>query len=174
MPRSNNRNSCSDNRVEAIGVAVADGSKTTIYISIEGQPLAQPRPRFRVLSNGRSWMYNPAMHPKTELAQKVRAALREIGLSVESAPLFTTYLGLTIKFGVSDMSKDLDNMMKFIMDVLEDANVYGNDRAVLKLHAEKLMSRSGFTEVEISPISGYTEDLSVTSAILFRRPRSDI
>lgn len=157
-----------------MGVAVSDASRTTIYISIEGQPLAQPRPRFRVLSNGRAWMYNPAMHPKTELAQKVAAALRQIGLSVSTAPLFTTYLDLTIKFGVSDMSKDLDNMMKFIMDVLEDANIYGNDRAVLKLRAEKMLSSSGFTHVELSPISGNT-DLPITSAILFQtKPKSSI
>lgn len=72
------------------------------------------------------------------------------------------------------MSKDLDNMMKFIMDVLEDANIYGNDRAVLKLRAEKMLSSSGFTHVELSPISGNT-DLPITSAILFQtKPKSSI
>ena len=162
MPRLNYRDAVNNHRVEAM--EAVDPIKTTVYLTIEGQPLAQPRPRFRSVKSGRHWIYNPAGQAKTTLARKVSAALGEIGILASTMPLFNTYVDLTITFGVSDMSKDLDNLLKFIMDVLQDANIYEDDRIVLKLRAEKVASQSGFTTLELSAIGGNT-GLPIAAAV---------
>ncbi|CAJ1935066.1 unnamed protein product [Cylindrotheca closterium] len=135
--------------ITVLGVGETRGVSLQIFIS--GDPIAQPRPRFAVTRASRTYIYNPAARAKTFFSRKMKQELQETGLASTANPIFTLPgVEVQVQFGLADMSKDLDNMLKFILDVLEDAGVYANDRLVRKIVAEKVQSNTGFTSLSVS------------------------
>ena len=70
-------------------------------------------------------------------------------------PLFVGQpLKVTIVFGIANMAKYIDNLVKFVMDALETV-VYGNDCMVIGLVAMKRhIPVDGFTLIQVEPFAG--------------------
>ena len=131
-----------------MGVGEARGF--SLDLSISGCPISQPRPRMST-RGGRVIVYNPTSRAKKIIADKIKEELLQTGILLDtSAQVFHSLVSVTATFGVSNNSKDLDNMLKFILDALEDAGVYGNDRLVCKIVATKVQSEVGFTKMTLS------------------------
>lgn len=134
-----------------------DAHSSSIGIHIAGRPPTQPRPR-GVTRGGRTIFYNPAARAKHIYCTKIKEELRANGLLPAPAqvpnpgPLFIGPVSVVVTFGVANMNKDLDNMVKFILDVLEVAGIYGNDRFVRRIVAEKVQSATEFTNLSVSAV----------------------
>ena len=139
-------------RIVAMGIGETSGS-SSVQILIPGQPIAQPRPRIGRTRTSRPYVYNPGSRAKLFFANRIKLELQEAGLlspARNPAPIYHTPVAIEVTFGVANMSKDLDNMLKFILDVLEAAGVYTNDRLVQKIVAQKTHSLTGFTTLNVS------------------------
>ena len=113
-----------------------------------------------------AYLYDPSAADKTRYRAAVKAALAELGLP-GNVPYFATGgpLFVQVKFfcphpvraiQAFPRCKDLDNMVKFLMDACHEV-LYQNDTVVVKLVAEKAFPRVGsvaaaWTEVHISTI----------------------
>jgi Holliday junction resolvase RusA-like endonuclease len=94
-----------------------------IELTIQGEPIAMMRPRL-----GREHTYNP----QKKLKERVRWELRTLWPS----PPIKGNVGINLIFQVSKRNKDLDNMVKFMLDAMEGI-VFKNDRQVSEIYARK-------------------------------------
>jgi Holliday junction resolvase RusA-like endonuclease len=92
-------------------------------LTIQGEPIAMMRPRL-----GRGHTYNP----QKKLKERVRWEIRTLW---PAEPL-TGDVGINLIFQVGKKNKDLDNMVKFILDAMEGI-VFKNDRQVSEIYARK-------------------------------------
>ena len=117
-------------------VIVGHGDNLSVEITIPGIPVAQPRPRGRLV-NGRIIVFNPASRELNAFRRSVRECLG--GLSVGMFPMFDIAVSLEVKaiFFVSNMRKDVDNMLKFVLDALQGV-VYPDDRIIVTIQAKKI------------------------------------
>ncbi len=164
--------------VESMLAVVGSTAPSTLSFPMIGDPPVQRRMRIawrRFLlrgwrSHGNSprsaYLYDPSPADKTRYRAAVKAALAELGLSgnlpyvAADGPLL-----LQVKFvcprpahaiQAFPRRKDLDNMVKFLMDACHEV-LYQNDTVVVKLAAEKAFPPVGsnvaaWTEVHISTI----------------------
>lgn len=58
-------------------------------------------------------------------------------------------LRLEVTFYVSNMNSDLDNMLKALLDVLQGAGVYENDRQIVLISAKKEKARRPKIDVKL-------------------------
>ena len=79
-------------------------------------------------------MYDPSLQLKGKFRWAVLKSLK--GLKFGQYPLFQVHLKITVAFHISNMTKDVDNLLKFVLDALQTI-VYRNDRWVFKVVAEK-------------------------------------
>ena len=117
-------------------------------IMVEGEPEVQERPRMSNL--GHVHMYDPSSKLKGKYRWAVLKALK--GLQLGTYPVFSGELSevrITVVFHVNNMLKDVDNLLKFVLDALETI-VYANDRTVLQIVADKHYSPGhGFTTIAV-------------------------
>jgi Holliday junction resolvase RusA-like endonuclease len=140
-------NNIRDHTVDAL--IATDSRGCSIYLNISGEPIAQERHRLRQIAN-RRWFYNPSGRASNGLAVKIGRALQELGIAPGELPLLLASVKVHVTFGVHNMNKDLDNMIKFILDTLQFAKIFGNDRLVYKIVAEKVLATTtGFTNIEV-------------------------
>ncbi|CAJ1955446.1 unnamed protein product [Cylindrotheca closterium] len=140
-------NNVCDHTVEAL--IATDSKGCPVYLDISGEPIAQGRHRLRQIANG-WWFYNPSGQASNGLATKIGRALQEAGVFPDGLPLFLSPVMVRLTFGVRNISKDLDNMIKFILGTLQFATIFGNDRIVCKIVAEKVLATAtGFTNIEV-------------------------
>ena len=79
----------------------------------------------------------------------IAEALRDIGIM--NIPIFQgTHLKVKCVFGVKRDNKDIDNLLKFILDVLQEI-VYENDKCVTKIEMEKKVSEDPFSTISVEP-----------------------
>ena len=109
-------------------MVVATNTATAVSLSILGSPIAQPRMKCyysRVLS--RLVVYDPTKDKKLTFKKIVRVALAEMGATF---PLFDNgvKLKVTATFHVADTCKDVDNLLKFLLDSLALV-IYKNDNS---------------------------------------------
>ena len=159
MPQTTRPNVSADAPQEVEAMGVADSRGSSIEIHIVGKPPSQPRTQATKVGS-RIFVYNPAARTKRIYSQKIREELHAADLVVKKQPAqpaltvpWAPFLGpisAMFLFGVKNMNKDLDNMLKFILDVLEDAGVYQNDRLVQKIIAEKIQSDNEYTSISLS------------------------
>jgi Holliday junction resolvase RusA-like endonuclease len=127
----------------------------TLYLRLWGEPIAQPRPRARLGAHGgRIIVYDPSTRFKAAAQLLVGAALDEIG--VRDRPVFTSgrSVKVTAKYYTTDMRKDVDNLLKFTMDILQGP-ICNDDRYVIEVRAEKHhepLAAQGRTDVEVEYI----------------------
>ena len=104
---------------------------------IQGPVVAEQRIRFKRL-NSRIVTYDPNSSAKRRCRAALLSALGEMG--VGAVPIFRTQaVRLSVVFRVNNMHKDVDNMLKFIFDVLQGV-LYTDDRKVHHVTAEKVAS----------------------------------
>jgi Holliday junction resolvase RusA-like endonuclease len=166
-------------RVEPM-VEVLGRAGSSLSFTMIGDPPVQRRPRIawrgllggiwrmnRRLLGPRSMpiIYDPSAVDKARYSAAVVAALAELGLS-DDLPYFRegVPLKLEVKFlcprpihavQAFPTRKDLDNMVKFVMDACHDV-LYTNDTVIVKITAEKAFPPVGsvgaWTEVLIGTI----------------------
>ena len=94
-----------------------------IELTIQGEPIAMMRPRL-----GREHTYNPQKDLKVRMKWEISV--------LWPYPKILGDLGINLIFQVSNKNKDLDNMVKFILDAMEGI-VFKNDRQVSEIYARK-------------------------------------
>lgn len=132
-------------------------NKSFIF-SVAGTPRPQPRPRF---VSGRAVS---TANPKAKLwrAAVDRAVRAAIADSQRKTPLFAGPVRVTCQFRcVTRTLADADNLAKLVMDVMEAAGVFKNDRQVVELHASKRLADAGGLSVLVEDV---IEDAAPLSA----------
>jgi Holliday junction resolvase RusA-like endonuclease len=105
-----------------------------VVITITGSPIVQARPRVS-LANGHPRVYDPSQREKRAYRRAIGKAMAQLGYS--EFPFFERkLLKLKATFGLSNNSKDADNLLKFLMDALESV-LYDNDACVMDAQAIK-------------------------------------
>jgi len=122
--------------VDDVELIVVGTANPTIYFTMQGPPAVQQRVRaFSV--NGRLTFYDPSQRAKRAFKEAIRQAMLQFGIS--TFPFFSDEkkVKVTAIFGVSNEAKDVDNMLKFLLDAIQDV-VYTNDNMVYKLVGTKI------------------------------------
>ena len=104
-------------------------STTTVYLTVTGNDVvSQPRHRLRRFAS-RYIMFDPASKQKKEIREKISMALASVGaeLPVHGRGVRTK---VSVTFYVRSILKDVDNMLKFIMDAMSRNTVYRDDYLV--------------------------------------------
>jgi Holliday junction resolvase RusA-like endonuclease len=108
----------------------------SLVFNAYGTPRPQPRPRFvggRAVSTA---------NPKAKLwrAAVERAVKEVVANGRRATPLFTgpVRVRCTFRFTGASSRADCDNLAKLVMDVMEAAGVFANDRQVVELIANKM------------------------------------
>jgi Holliday junction resolvase RusA-like endonuclease len=139
-------------KAEAMAMLSPDGH-LTLFIEVEGEPVAQQRVRSRWLQRAQRIVhYNPCAQLKYAFADAVKAALQESGISRTGGfPIFEDRpLKIKVAFRVGNAMKDLDNLLKFAFDALQKI-VYGDDRYIYQVTGIKIpVTESYSTSIEIS------------------------
>jgi Holliday junction resolvase RusA-like endonuclease len=136
--------------VSAVLMATSD-LKTSVFLNFKGTPEVQERPRFR-RRYGHPVVYDPSARWKQDYTDAAKEALKD--LDVEDFPIFKhTRLMVLVSFEIRNQAKDIDNLLKFILDALQDI-VYDNDRNIYKVIAcKKLVTRDEEkTRIEIREV----------------------
>jgi Holliday junction resolvase RusA-like endonuclease len=126
-----------------------------VILTVVGECVPQPRPRAKSITQGQSTrilVWDPAKAKRVAWATAVKSALVEVG--VTDFPIFpnhirTLQLKATVTFYVNNFAKDLDNMLKFVIDGMQ-AILYENDRVVFKIVSEKKATTRGFEYAELA------------------------
>jgi Holliday junction resolvase RusA-like endonuclease len=118
-------------------------------LEVQGEPRVQERARV-LLKNSVPRIYDPSARLKADFSRAVEQALISIGLS--DFPLFMVQpLKVSVVFNVANMGKDIDNLLKFVMDTLQKL-VYNNDRSVHFIECVKHHSPAdGSTSIKVEP-----------------------
>ena len=128
------------NRPEVEAVLCDDASMVphgqSIHLVVRGEPVSQPRTRGRLLGR-KIVLYDPSSKLKRLLKTAINDSLAAIG--VASLPVFSPNINVKVeaKFHVTNFRKDLDNMLKLILDVLQ-GYAYNNDACVTAISAQKI------------------------------------
>ena len=133
----------------------AGGPPQAVNIDIKGEPRVQERTRFS-RRGGISRLYDPSSALKTQFRDAVRDSLTDLGIS--GFPLYggqgdDTTIQITVVFPITNMAKDIDNLLKFVLDTLQTV-IYANDRLVMKVVAEKRhfpQGQGGYTTIRVVP-----------------------
>jgi Holliday junction resolvase RusA-like endonuclease len=161
---------------------VQSTSGTAISFVMAGNPPVQERHRIALRSNTGAWrpfpvIYDPSSAKKKDYAAQVRTAMVDYGLA---HPYFDTEHAITLEvtfvlprrkkdwikragfFQLTSAAltfprgKDVDNMLKFVMDALQGV-LFANDVTITKVIATKLYPEKadarGWTEVQFSTSS---------------------
>jgi Holliday junction resolvase RusA-like endonuclease len=140
---------------DAIIASTSTNDHPTIYLDIQGPPMAQARPRFQwhvAANRGVPVVYDPSRAMKRACRTACARALMEVGIT--NFPFFPDgHLHLKVLFFVHNQAKDLDNLTKFVMDALETV-VYTNDRDIWEAHIKKVAvgKPDEFTRIEIQEL----------------------
>jgi Holliday junction resolvase RusA-like endonuclease len=111
---------------------------STLCLVFFGEPPTQIRARAWYNSTSRRVvMYDPSKRVKDAYKILLQASLTQLGYR-HGAPVFDAGrpLKVTCRFFIEDARKDVDNILKFFMDVMEKS-VYNNDRSVYMVVAMK-------------------------------------
>ena len=150
-------------RAAAIAVAfTADGvlmsnreAPPFVGLEVRGEPRVQERHRINMRVPGHPTIWDPSGPLKSSFRNAVTRALIELGTDGRAFPLYAPgdAINITIVFATSNMAKDLDNLLKFVFDALQGV-VYGNDRRILSVRAEKVQVQAGqgFTSIQVNAI----------------------
>jgi Holliday junction resolvase RusA-like endonuclease len=128
-------------------ILVLTNTVATVSLCILGEPISQPRMRcYHSPPLGRVVVYDPTQDEKVAFQTTVRDAIAEVGATF---PLFENdvKLKVTVTFHVMDMRKDIDNLLKFLLDALAKV-MYNNDNMICSVVATKIMATRSFERTE--------------------------
>ena len=131
--------------------AVGDRRGIGLSLLVHGEAVAQPRHRVRRIGTNMVF-YDPSTPSKRKYKRAVHRSLLAIGVS--QRPVFPANgrLVVDVTFHVTNPNKDVDNMLKYTLDSLQDV-MYGNDRNIYEVHCKKVNDTSEFTEIMVSNMS---------------------
>ena len=136
-------------RYEADAIVIADEGRQSVHLTLVGKPVSQPRARARRL-NRALIVFDPSAKLKTICRSSFRQALQEIG--VTTFPIFDPEnhkeVTVVVDFYVANIRKDVDNMLKFVLDVLQTI-IYRDDSCVFKVVATKIKTAVAHEKTEI-------------------------
>lgn len=122
-----------------------------LKFTVPGTPHSKHRPRFTTRS-GKVTTYTPRATQQAE--QKIVAAWRAAGGKPSLNP-HTNY-GITVSFNlINNHRRDLDNMLKTVLDAL-NKRAWADDTQVVKITAQKIIHNNQTTpntEITIYPIT---------------------
>jgi Holliday junction resolvase RusA-like endonuclease len=126
------RNVMNSTELDILVLRSVAGEPVSVRIIMHGEPqLLQP-----VRYNRKSLVwYDPLGRMKEEMKRRIREELRALKENMPIFPGLTQRLKVSITF-VVHTNKDVDNMRKPFLDVLEGL-VYENDSVVIDIHATK-------------------------------------
>ena len=122
---------------EAIVASGINHRDVSVSFKIFGTPPSQQRPRSRYFARvQRTVFYDPTANLKTIFARAIK-----LGLNLDNAalPIYgdaTTKFKMEVMCYLTNVAKDVDNLLKFVMDVLQ-VIVYLDDKMVYKAAIEK-------------------------------------
>ena len=126
---------------------------THLHLKLEGEPVAQGRPRarlFRVLKKFKIVMYDPNKSYKEGLKKAVEKSLLELGCAI---PFFGDQKVHTkFIFKVTRDNKDIDNLQKLMLDVLSKF-AFQDDINVVEMSAKKAIADTGSVSVIINTVN---------------------
>ena len=120
-------------------VVTTGNSAMSVFMTMRGEAVSQPRWKSsRHYGPFRSHAFNPAEKKKRAFQSALRMALHDVG--VTTMPLFLEKIKLkvTVTFYVVNKTKDIDNMLKFLMDAFQTI-IYPNDNMVYEVVAKKVI-----------------------------------
>jgi Holliday junction resolvase RusA-like endonuclease len=153
--RSIIRNVINSNELDILIGRSAGGEPSVVRLIMQGEPQCLQPVRMNRFT--RSW-YDPLQYIKQEMKRRIRRELRSLS---ENTPIFPglTHLSVSILF-VARTDKDIDNMLKPFLDVLEGI-IYENDRLIFEIYARKLILTAHAVAV---PDSVTKVDVTITPA----------
>ena len=122
-----------------------------ISFRIMGTPQAQARGRSRILPGGRIIVYDPMKKTRDKLTlamkESLEAAMVEQLSTHDNLPFFEDGNKVTMNccFYIKDMRKDLDNLLKFLMDAMKDA-IYVDDKWLFQAVLDKVVIQGALAE----------------------------
>lgn len=151
-----------------------------LYFKIKGTQMVQQRARYTIAANNQPRVFDPSGLDKSKWKHKLRLALRNFG--VGSFPVFSpevtdvyTTLGLCLEVDFflprrkSDYEidsttlkenhhlypngKDIDNMLKFVMDAMQPV-IYDDDKCIVSVNVNKHFidssdEKKGYTTIRV-------------------------
>jgi Holliday junction resolvase RusA-like endonuclease len=128
-------------------IIVSNNTITTASLCVLGPPISQGRIKcHRNAVSGRLVVFDPTHDEKFAFKRVVRTALVGVGATL---PLFDNgvKLKVTATFYVADVRKDVDNLLKFLLDSLESV-IYNNDKMIYTVVATKITTNNNFERTE--------------------------
>jgi Holliday junction resolvase RusA-like endonuclease len=116
-------------------------SINSVQLEVKGEPMVQIRMQAKGIFKHAKWfaiLWDPSSKAKKLFKVAVKSALEETGLSAFPVYMSPQILEIVVTFMIYNSLKDVDNLLKFVMDALQ-STVYGNDRYVYKVTAEKVL-----------------------------------
>lgn len=136
-----------------IACATTTDDHPTLYLDVGGPPQVQARPRFHwQVPAGRLVVYDPSQAMKRAYRAACARAMMEVGIT--HFPFFAGQnLHIKVHFYIHNQAKDVDNLLKFVMDALETV-VYENDRVICEATLKKVPVEKSdeFTRIEIQEL----------------------
>jgi Holliday junction resolvase RusA-like endonuclease len=134
-------------------VLVDQNDLKSVHVTVKGSPPVQARPRVTAIA-GRGHFYDhPSARSKRAFKKGMRKALEDLGIHrfPMMNPAARFRLGAT--FFLSNEGKDMDDLLKHLMDVLTSI-ICANDAIIFDVEMKKVPIgiRSQFTRFEIEEL----------------------
>ena len=154
-------------------VACTNAGARSISFVVKGSPAVQSRNIIAWKGRARPILFDPSSSSKLLYRDAVREQMKAVGLPAENYFKDTTAIRMKVKFVLPrrrkdvilrpspphlaatalsfPRGKDVDNLLKFVMDALEQT-LYANDTNIVRVGVEKcyatdLMDKVGWTEL---------------------------
>jgi Holliday junction resolvase RusA-like endonuclease len=154
-------------------VACINAGGRSISFVVKGSPAVQSRNIIAWKGRARPILFDPSSSNKLNYRHAVRQEMKAVGLPAENFFSDTTAIRMKVKFVLPrrrkdvilrpspphlaanalsfPRGKDVDNLLKFVMDALEQT-LYANDTNIVRVGVEKcyatdLMDKVGWTEL---------------------------
>jgi Holliday junction resolvase RusA-like endonuclease len=118
-------------------------------VTVKGSPPVQARPRVTSIA-GRRHFYDPSARSKRAFKRGMRKALQDLGIHRFPTMNQAARLRLGTTFFLSNEGKDMDNLLKCLMDALTSI-ICANDAIIFDVEMKKVPIgiRSQFARFEI-------------------------
>jgi Holliday junction resolvase RusA-like endonuclease len=143
-------------KCDADAIMAGTAPNYTLHLTVSGPPSVQERARIRYQPfAGKPRVYDPSRKGKIAFRDAVKASIQD--LDFVDVPVFKAgqTLRLNVVFGLTRQGKDVDNLLKFVMDALQGV-LYRNDAIVWKSNIEKRTVPKGqeYTHIFIEEVVG--------------------
>ncbi len=124
--------------------------KLIFHKQIDVRAIAKPRPRFKVTQKGQVWTYTPANCKKFEQVIADTVDVKVKGSSSVMLEVYFFFKSYSKRLWGKRHNKrpDLDNLVKSVMDGLQQGGFYADDAIVTELLASKFYHEKNLVEIK--------------------------